>query len=152
MRYGTKLALAGLALFGAAICTGGCTSVRNGLGPRESVCLRALPVAREAVHAQGSYQGVKYFDARSFALLLAKRQSTQPAESPPPELAALMKSSVCLVEYRGTFTTADVEMGFSHFSGAGAYAVVVIKQSTNELVVTIVLPKPPLAFAKRVVG
>jgi hypothetical protein len=148
MRYGRRrFTLAGLALLGAALLTGGCTSVRNGLGTRESVCLRALPVARTAVNEQGSYQGVKYFDAHSFALLLAKRPTKEP---PPPELSALMKSSVCLVEYRGTFTASGVEKGFSHLTGAGDYAVVVIKQSTNELVVTVVLGKPPLAFSRRV--
>jgi hypothetical protein len=150
MRYGSgRIALAGLALVGVALTAEGCTSVRNGLGPRESVCLRALPVARQAVNSQGSYQGIKYFSARSLATLLAERQSTEPSEPPPPELAALKKTSVCLVEYRGTFTTAGVEKGFSHLSGPGTYAVVVIDQATNELIVTIVLHKPPLAFARR---
>jgi hypothetical protein len=151
MTLGTRgVALVALALLGATLT--GCTSVRNGLGPRESVCFRVLPAAQEAVHDQGSFGGLKYLSADSFATLLAKQSGKHPPPSPPPGISALQKSAVCLVEYHGTYTAAAVEKGWSRVSGPGSYAIVVIKQSTGEVIVTVVLHKPPLAFAKRVLG
>jgi hypothetical protein len=144
MRHATRcLALVALALLGAMLT--GCTSVRNGLGPRESVCFRVLPAAHAAVHDQGSYGGLRYLSAASFATLLAKQAGKHLA--PPPGVGALKKSGVCLVEYHGTFTAASVEKGFSRVTSPGSYAIVVIKQSSGEVIVTVVLHKPPLAFS-----
>ena len=47
----------------ASIVLAGCTTARNALGPAESPCFQALPVAHAAVNDTGHFSGVRYLTA-----------------------------------------------------------------------------------------
>lgn len=136
-------------LLGAALALPGCTTVRNALGPHESACFRVLPTADAAVGATGSYEGVRFVPAGDL-LTDIRRQTTGPPVQPvPASLRGIDRISVCLVEYKGDYQLASLTDGWSP-SGAetGHYAVVVIRQSDDQILATALLLRPPLRFSR----
>ena len=60
---GMRRVLVGAVLL-VAVGAAGCTSARNALGPSESPCFRAIPLARAAVNDKGKFSGVRYVTAQ----------------------------------------------------------------------------------------
>jgi hypothetical protein len=126
-----------------------CTSVRNALGPPESKCFRVLPTAAAAVQGKGAYQGVRYMPPDSL-LTSIDRQHPGPLATPVPQaLAGAVHTATCLVEYKGSYELSSLTDGWSP-SGAttAAYAVVVVEQSSDQILATVLLRKEPLRFAR----
>lgn len=147
-RRGLRAALAGCTLVGGMALTG-CTSARNVLGPHASSCFRVLPAALLATNGEGVFTGLKYVPAD---VLLTALRKVPPAGHPapiPPGLALAKKTSVCLVEFRGAFTVSKVLDGWSPVGApTGKYAVVAIRQSDSQVLLTAVLVKEPLRFRR----
>lgn len=133
----------------AGVVVGGCTSARNDLGPHQSSCFRVLPAAEKAVAGRGRLAGVKYLSADAFLASLRSLRHYS-AVKLPPALESAARSSVCLVAYQGEFTTADVKDGWSPRRGtsSGAFAIVVVRQSDDELLATVILRRAPLRLAR----
>jgi hypothetical protein len=144
-RPGPRVAvLAGILLSLLALCS--CTSVRNTLGTHDSACFRVLPTAAAAVQEVGKYQGVRYVAAGS--LLTGIRPATPPVTPVPQALKNALHTSVCLVLYKGTYDVDSVLAGWSPSGDkTDPYAVVVIKQSDDTVLATVLLVKIPLRFS-----
>lgn len=124
-----------------SVLLAGCTSARNALGTNSSPCYLALPVAADAVHDRGKFGGVRLVTAKE----LAKRVRVLRALT---ERAGTKLHDVCVVEYVGSYTLAQVErpLGEAPPSGVGRYAIVVVTRSTNVLLATVVRNTLPEAF------
>ena len=119
----------------------GCTSARDTLGTNASPCFDALPVAHDAVHGQGTFAGVRLVSLSS----LSADVHLQPYLS---ELTKAKVHDVCVVSYRGTFTTDDVKkpVGRPPTGGVGHYAIVIVSKPQGRLVGTVVRLTQPLRF------
>ena len=126
----------------AAVLAGGCTSARNGLGTNASPCFLSLPIASDAVHEQGTLQGVRLVDASSLATTPRLRDVLDARAGAPV-------GTVCAFSYRGSYTQADVERPFGATppgSGPWPYAVVIVSMPQNVLLGTAVLERQPMRF------
>jgi len=130
----------------AALCLGsfvlaGCASARNALGTNSSPCYLALPVARDAVHDRGTFNGVRLVSAKD----LAKR--TRLLDTLVARAGGKLHD-VCVVEYRGAFRLDQVErpLGRAPVGGVGRFAVVVVSRDTNRLLATFVRGTQPVRF------
>lgn len=124
-----------------AVVLAGCTSARDTLGTNASQCFEALPVAHDAVHGRGTFAGVRLVSLSSFS----GDVRLQPYLS---ERTAAKVHAVCVISYRGTFTTGDVEkpLGLPPPGGVGHYAIVVVSKPQGRLVGTVVRLTQPLRF------
>jgi hypothetical protein len=119
----------------------GCTSARNALGTNSSPCYRALPVAEDAVHDRGAFNGVRLVTAKGLL-------------HPPRYLDELraraggMLKDVCVVSYSGSYTLDQVEkpVGAAPPGGTGRYAIVVVNRPSNKLLGTFVRITLPMRF------
>jgi hypothetical protein len=129
----------------------GCTSVHNTLGGHDSPCFRVLPAASRAVGGKGKYQGVRFAAADTLLAGIRREHPTTGTVVPPPAgMQVAEHSAVCLVEYRGAYQLADLAQGWSpEGATSGSYAVVIVKQSNNEVLVTVLLRHNPLRFARQ---
>jgi hypothetical protein len=109
----------------------GCTASRNVLGTADSACFQAIPVAAQAVHHRGKLVGVHRVATDRLHRLL----STVPHHP---------HKAVCVVAYRGSFTSDQVQMAPPGQSGR--YAVIVVSSPGNHVVQSYVLDKLPLSF------
>lgn len=109
----------------------GCTASRNVLGTPDSACFQAIPVAADAVHHQGKLLGVH-------------RVSTERLRHQLSTVARHPHRAVCVVAYRGSFTSDQVQMAPPDRSGR--YALVVVSSPGNRVVQSFVLDKLPLPF------
>lgn len=132
----------------------GCTSVRNTLGGHDSPCFRVLPAASHAVGGKGKYQGVRFAAADTLLPGIRKEEPTTGTPGtvvpPPAGMHVAERSAVCLVEYKGDYQLESLTRGWSP-SGVtrGSYAVVIVKQSNNEVLLTLLLRHNPLRFARQ---
>jgi hypothetical protein len=119
---------AGLVL---ALALSGCAARGASLGTTSSPCFHALPAAAEAVGHQGRFLGVRLVPVDR----LRRRV---------PDTSVLGKIKVCVVAYKGNYTTAEV----SHPLDAlpGPYAIVVVKTNGSAVLGTVVLRRLPLVF------
>lgn len=119
----------------------GCTSDRDTLGTNASQCFEALPVAHDAVHGRGTFAGVRLVSLSSLSDDVHQQHHLS-------ELAGPKVHAVCVVSYRGTFTTKDVEkpVGRAPAGGVGHYAIVIVSQPQGRLVGTVVRLTQPLRF------
>lgn len=121
------LAVAALLMFGGA-----CAAPRNSLNTGASVCFRALPAARAAVHGKGKLVGVR----RVPRATVAKRF---------PEVTFHSRAQLCLVAFRDDYDAGDVDRA----PGGGRYAVVVLDARTSEVIHTSVTGRLPMRFRHR---
>jgi hypothetical protein len=128
----------------------GCTSVRNTLGTRDSPCFRVLPTASRAVGAHGTYEGVRFAAADTLLPGIRSDHPSGTTVAPPSGMKTAQHTAVCLVEYKGSYQLTSVLDGWSP-SGATAasYAVVIVKQSNDQVLVTVLLRRNPLRFARQ---
>jgi hypothetical protein len=124
-----------------AVVLVGCTSDRDTLGTNASQCFEALPVAHDAVHGRGTFAGVRLVSLSSFSADTRLRSYLS-------ELTAAKVHDVCVISYRGTYTTKDVEkpLGLPPPGGVGHYAIVVVSKPQGRLVGTVVRLTQPLRF------
>jgi len=128
-----------------AVALGGCTSPRNALGTSTSRCYRALPVARDAVHDEGRFAGVRYLTIAALAHALA---STRPSVVDVPVHDERSGAAVCVVAYFGRFSASSVERGWTVDARTGRLALVVVRARDERLVATVVLERAPLRFRR----
>jgi hypothetical protein len=147
-RPGARVAvLAGILL--PVLTLTSCTSVRNVLGTHVSACFRVLPTASQAVDAKGAYQGVRYVPPDGLLSGIQHERTGTPTTPVPPALRAAAHESVCLVEYKGTYSVASVTAGWSPAGDAAdPYAVVVVRQSDDVVLATVLLRKEPMRFSR----
>ncbi|MDE3202734.1 MAG: hypothetical protein KGQ66_00765 [Acidobacteriota bacterium] len=127
---------ASLLLLGACSNTPG---VSNG---SVSVCFRAIPVGRSAIHAHhASLIGVHRVPVD------AVRRHLPPAAQ--AQLTAENDTSVCVMAFRGDFTSADVELAPPGRSGH--YALLLVTSRQLKLIASVVLESLPRAFGGRTV-
>jgi hypothetical protein len=140
--------LAGLAVAPllALVLLGGCTSPRNALGTNSSPCFRALAVAKSAVHGVGHFDGVRYLSVSAF---LGAIRHAEPASTMPAGLRGT-KDPVCVVNYRGSFSSSRVAKGWP-VGRSGHYAVVAVDAKTDDLLGTLVLRRSPVRFSRLIV-
>lgn len=130
----------------ALMLLGGCTSPRNALGTNSSPCFRALAVAKSAVHGLGRFDGVRYLSASAF---LGAIRHTEAASSVPAALRGT-KDPVCVVNYRGSYSSSEVVKGWP-VGRIGHYAVVTVDAKSDDLLGTLVLRREPVRFSRLIV-
>jgi hypothetical protein len=140
-RYSHALAVGSATLIVAALL-GGCGTPRPGLSNGSvSVCYRAIPTAKAAVHEPGAtFIGVHRVSADSVQGRLPPAARTV--------LAGDNDSTVCAVAFRGTFAPGQV-------TGApptqqGRYAIVLLTSRHLHLLVSVVLQHLPRSLGKRI--
>jgi hypothetical protein len=124
-----------------AMVLAGCTSARDTLGTNASPCFESLPVAHDAVHGRGTFAGVRLVSLSSFSADVHLQHYLA-------ELTEAKVHDVCVISYRGTFATDEVEkpLGPPPAGGVGHYAIVVVSQPQGRLVGTVVRLAQPLRF------
>jgi hypothetical protein len=115
------------------------TGVTNG---SVSVCYRAIPVAKEAVHDnQARLVGVHRLQIDTV------RSQLPPSVS--AELTAENDHVVCAVAFKGTFAPGQVDLAPP--TDHGPYAVVLVSSRHLHLVNSFVLDQLPKAFGRRTI-
>jgi hypothetical protein len=127
----------------------GCTSARNALGPSESPCFRAIPLARAAVNDKGKFSGVRYVSARDFTTAIRKAKVETRGRVSLPHALVDVKGPICAVAYRGIYDPNRVAHGWSPTGRSGTLAIVVVRLQKPEVVATVVLRRPPLRLSKQ---
>jgi hypothetical protein len=130
-----------LALLGAS-----CATRSSGIGAPESPCFRSLAAASAAVHATGRFAGVRYLTSHQLAVALRNGSKAPPAML-PPELVR-DRDRVCVVAYRGEYGPSHVSVPWPPTVASARLAVVVVRQRNSAVVVTILLEKEPVGFAR----
>ena len=131
------LVVAATLLLCAPVVLAGCTAARNTLGTRVGVCYHALPVAAAAVHHRGKFAGVRLVGAGDLRALGRLGDMVRGSALP----------SLCVVGFRGSFTSAQVvDPVGAAVTAPRPYAVVVVTAPGDRLVGTAVLRRLPLAL------
>lgn len=134
------------------VCLGaaaGCTTARNTLGPSESPCFRAIPIARAAVNDKGRFAGVRYLTGREFAIAVRQARALAGASIDIPHALIAAHGPVCAVAYRGSYDSRRVAAGWSPTGRQGELAIVVVRLTKRlGVLATVVLHKPPLRFSR----
>jgi hypothetical protein len=141
MRYRPYRSFTSLAL--AVILTATATGCRATPGISNgsvSVCYRAIPVARGAIHDSRA----KLIGVHRDPVDKVRNQLPQAAQS---ELATDDDTSVCTMAFKGTFQAGQVDLAPADQSGG--YALVLVSSKKLYLVATIVLVHLPHAFGGR---
>ena len=118
-----------------------CDAARPGISNGSvTVCYRAIPKAREALHAP---------DAR---LVGVHRLSVDEVSNRlRPELAANLSvdddASVCAVAFEGTFAAGQVDM--APVGQSGHYAVVLVSSHNLQLLASVVVDRLPSGLGRR---
>lgn len=139
MRYRTPRSWTSLALAAALTATGCNVTPSNG---SVSVCYRAIPVARTAIHDGQA----KLIGAHRVPVDKVRSHLPPAAQS---QLAADDDTSVCALSFKGTFQAGQVDLAPPDQSGH--YALVLVSSKKLHLVATVVLLHLPRAFGGRTV-
>ncbi len=131
-----------------AVGAAGCTSARNALGPSESPCFRAIPLARAAVNDKGKFSGVRYVSARDFTTAIRKAKVEARGRVNLPHALVDVKGPICAVAYRGVYDPHRVAHGWSPTGRNGTLAIVVVRLQKPDVVATVVLRRSPLRLSK----
>lgn len=107
-----------------------------------SVCYRAIPVGKAAVHARH----VELIGVHRVPVDSVRRHLPASARA---ELAAEDDTSVCAMAFRGPFTPAQVDLAPP--GAPGEYALVLVSSRQLHLVAAVVLQTLPRAFGGRTV-
>jgi len=132
-----RLAVAGLMATLCATATG-CTTARDTLGTHTSACFEALAIAKEAVHGRGSYSGVSLISITTLAHDAGLNRGTFGSSV----------HDVCVVSWKGTFRTSDVEhpLGAAPKGGVAHEALVIVSKPQNKLLGTVLRARKPVRF------
>jgi hypothetical protein len=125
----------------AAVTLVGCTSARDTLGTNNSTCFEAIAAAGSAVHHRGSFAGVRLVSFNAFGTDVRLKDELV-------DLFGTTVKDVCVVSYRGTFATGQVEhpLGPAPAGGVGHYAIVIVSKPQNRLLGTVIRSSQPLRF------
>jgi hypothetical protein len=143
-----RAVLVGAAFLLAASGVAGCTSARNALGPSESPCFRAIPIARAAVNNKGRFSGVRYVDAREFASAIRTAKELARGKIAIPDALTDASGPVCVIAYRGEYDPNRVASGWSPTGRVGSLAIVVVRLEKLNVIATVVLRRAPLRLSK----
>ena len=131
-----RTGVAAAVLFVAApLGLAGCSGGRASLGTTNAPCYVALPTATQAVGPKARLDGVRLMKVASI---------NYPRLSSALRAADLTTGRVCLVAFRGAFTSSTV----SHPSGrtSGHLAVVVLRYPDGKLIATVLFSHLPTRF------
>lgn len=129
-------------LTGLVLLSAGCGTAPGVSNGSVSVCFRAIPVGKAAVHDKNAkLVGVHHIP-------LDQVRSHLPAAA-RSELAAEDDTAVCEMTFRGTFRPGQVELAPPGESGS--YALVLVSSKRLHLVRSVVLKHLPRAFSGRTV-
>jgi hypothetical protein len=129
-------------LLAALVGLPGCSHTPGVSNGSVSVCYRAIPVGRAAVHdSHARLIGVH-------RIPLDNVRSHLPAAS-RDQLAAEDDLAVCEMTFRGSFGPGQVDMAPA--GQAGSYALVLVSSLRLHLVAAVVLPHLPRGFGGRTV-
>jgi hypothetical protein len=142
------LAVASAALVVAALGLAACTAPRNGLVPSGGSCFRVLAVAHAAVNDTGRFDGVRYLSPHDLVTALSEMRATPYRRFAIPGVVRRERSAVCVVAYRGSFSTDGVALGWPPGRRHRPLAIVVVRIRDLRVLVTFVLDKPPLGFSR----
>ena len=143
-----RLVVMAAALLAASAGLSACTAPRNGLGPTGSSCFRVLAVAKAAVNDTGRFDGVRYLSPRDLTAALRGFRRSEHRWFVIPGALRRERSAVCAVAYRGSFSTNGVALGWPSGRKRDPLAIVVVRLRDLHVLVTFVLDKPPLRFAR----
>ncbi len=143
MRRASLLLALGLLVLGGA----GCTSVRNGLGPRVGICFNALPAARRVVGRSPHFDGVRYVTPRMVAIALARELHRFPPEV-PDAFSDVFRRPECLVAFRGAPVRPLRQQVWRPEGGQPRFTIVVVHQANQQVLGVVLLPRLPLSFAQ----
>jgi hypothetical protein len=144
----TRRLLVGALVLLATSGFAGCTSARNALGPSESPCFRAIPLARAAVNDKGRFSGVRYISAKEFTAAIKKARALAGSAIVLPDALLDVEGPVCVIAYRGEYKTTKVASGWSPTGTRGTLAIVVVGLQKLDVVATVVLHRPPLRLVR----
>jgi hypothetical protein len=139
---------ASAALLAASAGLSACTAPRNALGPTESSCFRVLAVAHAAVNDTGRFDGVRYLSPRDLTAALREFRKSEHRWFVIPGALLRERSAVCIVAYRGSFSTNGVALGWPPGRKRDSLAIVVVRVRDLHVLVTLVFAKPPLRFGR----
>ena len=132
----TSLALAAALTASGAACTA-TPGITNG---SVSVCYRAIPVAKSAIHDDKA----KLIGVHRVPVDQVRGHLPQAAQF---ELAADDDTSVCALAFKGTFAAGQVDLAPPDQNGG--YALVLVSSKKLQLVASVVLLHLPHAFGGR---
>ncbi|MGA8295827.1 MAG: hypothetical protein WB770_02170 [Acidimicrobiales bacterium] len=141
-------ALVATAVLASALGLAGCTSARNALGPSESPCFRAIPLARAAVNDKGRFSGVRYMSAVEFARAIKQAKAFAGSAIKLPDALVDVRGPVCAIAYRGSYDAKRVASGWAPLGEHGTLALVVVRLQKLDVVATVVLSRPPLRLSR----
>jgi hypothetical protein len=138
MNVAGRRAVAGAVL---AASLAGCSNAHPGVSNGSvSVCYRAIPPARAAVHEKSATLiGVHR--------LSADRVRDRLPQAVQNELASENDAVVCAVAFKGNFAPGQVD--FASPDSSGTYAVVLVSSRRLHLVGSVVLDQLPSSLGKR---
>jgi len=137
-----------VALVAVVLIATACTSPKNALGPTDSPCFRAIPVAHAAVNDKGHFAGVRYLSIKDLAAALKTAQKFLSRHLSIPQALRQTKSAICVVAYGGRFSTGDVALGWEPTGRPGSLALVVVRVPNVGVIATIITRKPPLRLTR----
>jgi hypothetical protein len=123
---------------------GGCTSVKAGLGTRDSICFAALPQAQRAIGTPAKFAGVRYLSPVD--LLSAVKRARRRHIVPPDALVDIGRRGACLIGYRGRFQKSDFPSAWVPGAGPYRFAIVIVRQDDHQVVGVVLLSRPLLRF------
>jgi hypothetical protein len=132
VRRAGRIAAVAVAL---AVTASGCAGARNALGTGSSVCFKALPAAKAAVHAKSHLVGVRRVPASTVQRRFP--QNAQLGAIPPG-------SHLCVFAFGGSFNGSEVDLAPP--AASGSYAVVALAGSRPTVVAAYVLSRLPTRF------
>lgn len=142
MRQSTRRRSGVMALAAVLMFPIGCSHAPGVSNGSVSVCYRAIPVGRRAIHDQGA----KLIGVHRVPLDTV-RSHLPPAKR--AELAAENDTAVCAMAFRGAFRSGQVDLAPAGQSGG--YAIVLVSSLHIHLVGSIVLDSLPRSFGGRTV-
>jgi hypothetical protein len=139
MRRRLAVAVCWLALTPLAL--GACTSLKAGLGTRDSVCFSSLPEAYAVVGPHARFAGVRYLSPIN--MLSALRHPGRPMLVPPDAFTDVGRHGACLIGYRGAVSAGAEARARRPLPGPYAFAIVVVRQADHRVLGVVLLPNPP---------
>jgi len=135
-------------LLGLATAATACTSGGAILGTRDSSCFRVLPSARRDVGSAPRFAGVRHLPPG--VLIEYVKHGHVPVGTVPDRLLDA-PGAACLVAFRGSFTPAQVRLGWAPLPGPYRAAIVVVEESSDRVLATVLLRSgaSPLDFIHR---
>jgi hypothetical protein len=119
-----------------------CGGPFNALATADSVCFRGLPVAKAAVHSQGTLVGVRRVQTKTLESRIEHKLHETNLTLPPTALSG--ETQLCAFAFRGQYAPGAVALATN--TQSGKYAVVLVGSKHVVLVGAVVLPALPQRF------